>query len=78
METPLQLISFDCNKISFHVTILVLVETLLQCSYPEIRVKQKLRHNPCFSGNSFAIVIGIVIKKLLNVTILVLVETPLQ
>ena len=38
-----------------------------------------MSHNPCFSGNSFAILQNKeVIKMLHTVTILVLVETPLQ
>ena len=35
-------------------------------------------HNPCFSGNSFATLFKIRTKGFKRVTILVLVETPLQ
>ena len=40
------------------VTILVLVETPLQCSYFDIIEVSESGHNPCFSGNSFAIKYG--------------------
>ena len=55
METPLQFDEIEEKHLTGSVTILVLVETPLQ--YDE-SFMEKLRgkcHNPCFSGNSFAI-----------------------
>ena len=41
-------------------------------------IMDELGHNPCFSGNSFTILFGLSLDYLFEVTILVLVETPLQ
>ena len=55
------------------------METPLQLGQRQKKLKENTGHNPCFSGNSFAT------RKAekeelarLEVTILVLVETPLQ
>ena len=57
METPLQYKKAEWYKKELDlVTILVLVETPLQCDGKTHIRPPKGCHNPCFSGNSFAIV----------------------
>ena len=54
METPLQHHKDEmANRLEL-VTILVLVETPLQLQSEIDKKEREKRHNPCFSGNSFA------------------------
>ena len=54
METLLQLKTCEKKDTNSKVTILILVETLLQLKYPLWVKSSQMCHNPYFSGNSFA------------------------
>ena len=55
VETPLQYYLSSKERLLPNVTILVLVETPLQYLRNEPIRALRSSHNPCFSGNSFAI-----------------------
>ena len=54
LETPLQYKVFDDVIFPECVTILVLLETPLQYYFAERLERKQKGHNPCFTGNSFA------------------------
>ncbi len=60
------------------VTILVLVDSVLQYMNLNIMKQKGYRHNPCFSGQCFAIDAKDNKKAVIAVTILVLVDSVLQ
>ena len=60
VESLLQLRENPTFDLIWIVTILVLVETSLQYGRKQPHQKVPYSHNPCFSGNLFTIVNGIV------------------
>ena len=63
VETPLQSDKVNVLLMTIMVTILVLVETPLQSNEEVFRRVRITRHNPCFSGNSFAIELELLIHR---------------
>ena len=79
MESPLQLSHCPEVRLKEKVSILVLVESPLQSSGRGFRDEDEVSFNPCFSGISSSIPAGELRKYYtLFVSILVLVESPLQ
>ena len=55
MESPLQSNFSESGENDSEITILILVESPLQCDVTDIKKDDNIRHNPYFSGISFAI-----------------------